>query len=76
MKISSEKAAILCHKVQYGEATFWDRIRLRLYLVISKSNANYTKKNTRLTVLCEKANLHSLSEKEKQAMKQRLQEKI
>ena len=76
MKISSEKAAILCNKVQYGEASFWDKIRLRLFLMASKSSANYTKKNTRLTALCQQADLHCLSEEEKLQMKQELQKKI
>lgn len=73
--ISCDKAAIICNKTQYGEASTMDKLKLRFHLLICKTCSAFTKKNTELTTLCEKANLHSLSEQEKLKMKDQLQRK-
>ena len=70
---SCEKAAIICNKSQYDEATFIEKIKLRFHLFICKSCSAFTKQNTSFTTLCEKANLQSLSEKDKLKMKEQLQ---
>lgn len=71
--ISCEKAAIICNKTQYREATFIETLKLRFHLLMCKTCSKFTKQNTELTTLCEKANLHILSEQEKLKMKQQLQ---
>lgn len=53
-----------------------EKIKLKMHLFMCKTCSAFTKKNTELTALCEKANLHSLSEGEKIKMKQRLKEEI
>ncbi len=73
--ISCDKAAIICNKTQYGEASFMDKLKLRFHLLMCKTCSAFTKKNTEFTTLCEKANLHSLSEQEKLKMKEQLQRK-
>lgn len=70
--ISCKKAAIICNKTQYQEATFMETLKLRFHLLMCKTCSKFTKQNTELTTLCEKANLHSLSEHEKLKMKQQL----
>jgi len=70
--ISCEKAAIICNKSQYDEASFMDKLKLRFHLLICKTCSKFTKQNTELTSICEKANLHGLSENEKLKMKQEL----
>lgn len=74
--ISCEEAAIICHKTQYKEATFWERIGLKFHLMMCKVCPQFSKKNAKLTTLCEKANLHTLSEKEKLKMKKQIRENI
>lgn len=74
--ISCEKAALICNKAQYKEASFMDVLKLRFHLMVCKTCAAFTKKNTEFTTLCEKANLHTLSEQEKLKMKEQLQDKI
>ena len=74
--ISCEEAAIICHKTQYKEATFWERVSFKLHLLMCKVCPQFSKKNAQLTSLCEKANLQNLTEKEKLKMKQELQKKI
>lgn len=73
MMTSCEKAAIICNKTQYNEASFMDMLKLRFHLLMCKTCSKFTKKNTELTSICEKANLHSLSEREKIMMKEKLE---
>lgn len=70
--ISCEKAADICTRAQYSEATFVERLKLRFHIVFCKICAAYTKQNTKLTSLCDKANLHSFSKMEKEKMKERM----
>jgi len=72
--ISCEKAAIICNKTQYREATLWEKISLRYHLFVCKTCPSFTKKNTQFTALCEKANLQGISEDEKLKMKKELQD--
>ncbi|TMM58162.1 hypothetical protein FEE95_01675 [Maribacter algarum] len=73
--ISCEKAAIICNKTQYDEASFMEKLKLRYHLFMCKTCSAFTKKNTEFTTLCQKANLQSLSEAEKLKMKEQLQGK-
>lgn len=70
--IPCEKAAIICSKAQYSEASLLDKLRLRLHILYCKTCHSYTKKNKRLTSLCQKAPLHSLSEQDKAEIKRHL----
>jgi hypothetical protein len=70
--ISCDKAATICDKTQYGEATFWDILKLKFHLFMCKTCSSFSKKNTQLTTLCEKANLRGLSEQDKLTMKERI----
>jgi len=72
MMISCEKAAIICNKTQYSEASFMDKLKLRFHLFMCKTCSKFSRKNAELTTICEKANLHSLSEHEKIIMKEHL----
>ncbi len=74
--ISCEKAAKICNKSQYGEASFIEKMKLKFHLLMCKTCSTFSKKNTSFTALCEKANLQSLSEGEKLKMKEQLQNKI
>ncbi len=73
--ISCEEAAILCNKTQYEETTFVQKLKLRFHLFMCRACAGFTKKNTKLSLLCEKANLQVLSKHEKIKMKEQLQKK-
>ena len=73
--ISCEEAAIICNKTQYKEASFLEKIKLRFHLMMCKACAAFTRKNTQLTALCEKAQIRQLSEDEKRKMKSRLKNK-
>ncbi|MRI02371.1 hypothetical protein GH721_17630 [Kriegella sp. EG-1] len=73
---SCEKAAIICNKAQYNEASFIDKLKLKFHLITCKTCSKFTKKNAQLTSICDKAKLYSLSEAEKAAMKTKLNKEI
>lgn len=70
--ISCDKAALICNKTQYREASFLEILKLRYHLFRCERCSKATKQNTNLTSLCERAKLHSLSEDEKLQMKEQL----
>jgi hypothetical protein len=70
--ISCEEASIICNKTQYKEASFLEKMKLRFHILFCKACAAFTKKNGRLTALCQKARLRGLSEEEKLRMKKEL----
>nr|WP_299799035.1 hypothetical protein [uncultured Maribacter sp.] len=68
--ISCEKAANICDKSQYEEASSWEKIKLKFHLFMCKTCAKHSKDNTKLTSLCNQARLAVLSEEEKKKMKE------
>jgi len=70
MMISCEKAAKICDKAQYKEASLGERIKLKFHLFICKTCAKHSKDNTKLTSLCNQARLAVLSDEEKKKMKE------
>ncbi|WP_435623282.1 hypothetical protein [Flagellimonas sp.] len=74
MKISLERAKQICTKSQYGEASWWELLQLNVYLLFSKECSDFSAKNKKLTSLCERAGLDTLSEDEKDDMKKKLKE--
>ncbi len=73
---SCEEAYRICDKAQYNEASFWELMKLKLYILVCKDNAKHSRKNTQLTKLCQKAQLQGLKDEEKELMKKELQKKL
>jgi len=74
--ISCDKAAHLCNKSQYKEATFIEKLQLKFHLLICKVCSVHSAKNSKLTSLCKQAKLHSLSKKDKAEMKKLIDKNI
>jgi hypothetical protein len=74
--ITCDEAAIICNKKQYKEATFIEKIKLVMHLLICKTCSSFSRKNAEFTSLCDKAPLHCLPEKDKVIMKKDLHDKI
>lgn len=72
--ISCEQAMTICSKSQYREAGRFERLRLWLHLRYCESCARFSRKNRKLTELCQQAPLQQLTADEKDAMKLRLRE--
>ncbi|AWX43855.1 hypothetical protein HME9304_00846 [Flagellimonas maritima] len=76
MKISCEQASTICNKSQYQEASFWEIQKLKLHILMCKTCAKFSRKNTVLTSLCDKAGLSILSENDKDEMRKKLKEHL
>ena len=70
--ISCEKAAIICNKAQYNEASIMEKLKLRWHILLCRVCNAYVKKNVKLTTLCRKAPLYGLTEAEKEGIRDRL----
>ena len=70
--MNCEEAAKVCNKLQYKEASLWEKIQLKFHLLICKACAAFSKKNNRLTTLMDKAPLQCLSIQEKKIMEESL----
>jgi len=74
--INCEKASTICNKKQYKEATLLEQIKLSFHLLYCKTCSAFSKKNKKLTILCNKANLYNLSEQAKVKMKETIERNI
>lgn len=73
--ISCKKAACICDKAQYKEASIWNILKLRFHLLMCKTCSKHSQRNNKLTSLCNEAKLAVLSEEEKKKMKDSLSTK-
>jgi hypothetical protein len=73
--ISCEEAEEICNKAQYREATFLEKLKLWTHTFMCKICAQFTKENSKLSTLCRRADLKSLTEAEKELMKRELMNK-
>ncbi|MDX1331660.1 MAG: hypothetical protein R3252_01420 [Robiginitalea sp.] len=71
--LSCEEAQVICQKKQYREARFSEKVRLGFHILFCKACSGFSRKNNRLTQMICQADLHVLTEAEKERMKQRLQ---
>ena len=53
-----------------------EKINLIFHLLICKTCSTFSKKNAKLTTLCDKVHLHCIPEKEKEKMKKEIVDKI
>ena len=82
MKLSCDEATKICDKVQYGEASLWEKIKLNFHLLFCKKCGLYTKQN-RIMTACYKVHegfesnkKHCLNEDEKKLLEKELNAKI
>jgi len=71
--VSCEQAKVICNKKQYREASFLEKAQLMVHILFCKACYKFARKNNRLTRMIYKANLHSLSQVDKERLKQHLQ---
>lgn len=74
--ISCEKAAIICNKKQYKEATFREKLALSWHLLVCKICAQFSKSNKKLTELCNQAPLQVLSNEQKLKLKREINSRL
>jgi hypothetical protein len=59
--ISCDEAKHICDKVQYKEATIWERFKLKLTLSWCHITKNYSEQNTQLSHNIYKSGIDSLT---------------
>ena len=74
--ISCDEAKHICDKSQYGEATFWEKVKLNIRLSWCRVTQAYTKKNRKLTNLMNEANNTPMPPQSKDDLRRKLQEKL
>ena len=74
--ISCEEAYYICDKVQYGDASFWDKLKLNLRHLWCRFTKNYVKKNIQLTQMMKTSNLQVLHTSERELLKERFNQHL
>lgn len=77
--ITCDEATTICDKSQYGEASWFEKLKLQLHFIKCKICARYTKQNTVMTKICDhhlkdqqNKSEACLTEKEKKELKEQL----
>lgn len=74
--ISCDKAAEICTKTQYEEASWRQILKLKFHIFFCKNCAKFSAKNTEFTTFCESANLKTLDTEAKEAMKSAINKEL
>jgi len=67
--ISCDEAKEICDKSQYGEATFWEKVKLTIRLSWCSISKKYSKKNKQLTNVIKTSEVDCLKQAERDALK-------
>ncbi len=74
--ISCDEAKHICDKVQYGEASAWEKFKFNLRLSWCRFTKAYNKQNNKLSELVQKAEVKTLDNDLKSKMKQELEKEL
>lgn len=67
--ISCDEASKNCDKSQYNEASFWEKLKLKIHLLYCQACRKYTSNNTKLSKVFNESDVDCLELKDKQEMK-------
>ncbi|QHI36647.1 hypothetical protein IMCC3317_20100 [Kordia antarctica] len=74
--ISCEEAKHICDKSQYGEASFWERVKLSIRLSWCRITRAYSGSNVKLTKLIKESKIEAIEKDRKEEMQRKLQEEM
>ena len=74
--INCDEAKHICDKVQYGEASSWERFKLKIRLLYCHITKSYSNKNTKLTESLKKAEVKCLKAQERNRLQKQLDEEL
>ncbi|MFI2741973.1 hypothetical protein ACG2LH_04475 [Zhouia sp. PK063] len=74
--ISCEEAKHICDKCQYDEASFIEKLKLKLRTLWCGAARSYSKNNSKLSSCVTSAKVKCMDEKKKQALKEELSKKL
>ncbi|MCH7783876.1 MAG: hypothetical protein IIB06_00445 [Bacteroidetes bacterium] len=76
LKIDCNKAAYICDKSQYKEASFWEKIRLSLHNIYCNFCKKHSLRNKKLTKVLKNFKLKSINSSEKEAIRNLIEKEI
>jgi len=71
-----DEAVHVCDKSQYNEASFFEKLKLKMHIFICVLCRRHVKRNVKLTETINRANLKVLHPEEKEILKTKLQKEI
>jgi hypothetical protein len=74
--VNCSEAANCCDKAQYKEASFFEKLKIRIHIALCGPCKKYSTKNTKLTHLIEKSELKTCTEAEKKKWKAKIEKEI
>lgn len=74
--LKCNEAAHLCDKSQYKEVDFWDKLTLKMHLVMCTVCRKHSKQNVKLTHTISSANIKTLCQEDKDRLKTKLEQEI
>ncbi|MFC5044173.1 hypothetical protein ACFSTE_12325 [Aquimarina hainanensis] len=74
--INCEEANLFCDKDQYEEASFWEKIRLKIHVLYCRVCQKYVIRNRKLTNTMKEAKVITINQEVKEIMKKRLQQEM
>jgi len=74
--VDCSEAANCCDKAQYKEASFFEKLKIRLHFALCGPCKDYSTKNTKLTNLIKKSKIKTCTEEEKRQWKNKIDKEI
>lgn len=74
--ISCDKAALICNKSQYREASLSEKLKLRLHILFCSTCSSFARRNKQLSELFQKAKLQVLSDSAKEELRRQIRERL
>lgn len=74
--ISCDEAKHICDKVQYGDASGWEKIKLNIRLWYCRITKNYSSKNVKLTKTIHDSRLKCLKKDERSHLQHKFDEEL
>jgi predicted anti-sigma-YlaC factor YlaD len=74
--VSCSEANHFCDKNQYKEAAFWEKVKLNIHLIYCRACRKYSTNNGKLTRLVKDPKVISINHSDKEAMKERLKQRM
>lgn len=74
--ISCEEAMHICDKAQYGEATLWEKIELKIRLSWCHFTKGYAKKNNQLSAFIKQHRIECLKSNERKQLQEAFEHQL
>ncbi len=74
--LNCDKAVNVCDKSQYNEASFIEKLLLKLHILLCKLCRGHVKRNVKLTKAIKSSKIKTLATEEKQQLKNKLRQEI